>query len=282
MKQVVSVIAPSGRVNHDSWLLSKKELDPVFDLELFFDPQQNHFRFSASDEVRVENYHRANQSYAEIIWCARGGYGLSRIIEQLAPPHKIIAGFSDISILHAYNWSNTDKASYHCLMPVSFHKYDDTSKELTLDLFFTGKNAWAINVKSQQNCHLKGRLIGGNLSVLYGLIGTPYFQINEGDILFLEDLGEHYYHVDRMLWALKQAGVFNKIGGLLIGQFSDMLDKNDIGLPFRDLFLEKLPTKTPCIFGLPCGHEFTNYPLVFNRNIELTLENNTLEIAQKL
>jgi muramoyltetrapeptide carboxypeptidase len=281
----VSIIAPSGKciskdIEKSIDLLCK---DGNIDLDLRFSPMDSHYRYSATDYERLQHLNSALECNSDLIWCLRGGYGLSRILHKVNQITKPIAGFSDITALHALNWSSTNIPSYHCLMVNSYHKYDAKSRSLTQFLLKNGKVDWQFKPSNPIEFKtLEGRLIGGNLSVLAGLIGSPYFITKPGDILFLEEIAENHYHVDRMLWAMKHAGYFEDIKAVLLGQFSNMSDKNDTGISILEMIKEKANPETLIIEGLPCGHEWINYPLILNSNVILEPKaNGVVKLSQQ-
>jgi muramoyltetrapeptide carboxypeptidase len=115
-----------------------------------------------------------------------------------------------------------------------------------------------------RNKPFTGRLVGGNLSLLYALNGTPFFPVSDGDVLFIEDLDEYYYHLDRMVLSLQQSGIFNRICALLVGGMTDMKDHNTpFGYSAEEIILQHTRhIGIPVLFGIPAGHIPENKALV--------------------
>ena len=196
-------------------------------------------RFSGTDSERLEDLQNAmDDDEVRAIVCSRGGYGAVRILDKLnfekfRKSPKWLVGFSDITALHSAMQVN-GFASVHGIMTKAIAKKEN--QPMVVDAL--RKTLFGIDAMSYKaECHKlnrtgesRGTLVGGNLSVLYGLRGTP-FDINpEGKILFIEDLGERAYHIDRMVQNLRLGGVFSKISGLIVGHFSDI----DVDTSFGD------------------------------------------------
>jgi muramoyltetrapeptide carboxypeptidase len=198
------------------------------------------------------------------VFALRGGYGSGRLLPLLdstaflADP-KWIIGFSDITTIHSWA-TNLGIASLHA--PVaSTLKFTLSSDVDALWASLRGDFAFTPEVK----------ITGGNLSVLYSLLGTPYFPDVSDSRLFLEDLDEYLYHIDRMFLALKLAGVFEKADGLIIGTFDDLRDNtiadgqsidNPFGLTIKEIISEHVPYGYPIKYDNTMGHGERNYPLV--------------------
>lgn len=236
--------------------------------------------FSGSDEVRL-NELQAMLDNKEIkaILCGRGGYGLSRIIDALdftlfKKNPKWLIGFSDITLLHAHLNSQLSTASLHAPMAAAFNKDGGNNVYLnSLKNALAGKAAnysfanHALNKKGIAT----GELIGGNLCLLAHAIGTPS-QINTTNkILFLEDIGEQIYAIDRMFIQLKRSGLLKNLAGLIIGGFSDTKDtKRPFGKTVYEVIQEHLKSESyPVCFGFPVSHNKENYALKCGVKYEL-------------
>ncbi|MFT5922468.1 MAG: muramoyltetrapeptide carboxypeptidase [Flavobacteriales bacterium] len=214
----------------------------------------------------------------------RGGYGAGRLLPLLnfksAASPKWMCGFSDITALHAH-LNNAGVASFHS--PVGSTLVNAT--KASQDQFFAqlkGEERKLLSASSEINegaC--QGELMGGNLSVLFSLNGTPYFPNLKGKILFLEDLDEMRYHLDRMLLNFKLAGVFDEVAGVLIGQISEMRDNTmEFGFsndnPFGKTTFEICKhycqnLKVPVSMGFASGHEKENLTLPFGQHVKMTV-----------
>ena len=221
-----------------------------------------HHYYSGTDEERISDFQSAiDDSGVRAILCARGGYGSVRVFDQLdwtrfREQPKWIIGFSDITVFH-HILQSMDIQSIHGTMPLNF---ESNSKEaLQTMLMAAGGEPFKIQVDtSEKNKEgsAKGELIGGNLSIIYSLLGSQYAFDFRNKILFIEDLSEQYYHIDRMLHALKFHGVFEQISGLIVGGMTDMKDTEvSFGKNVYDLVLEHIEGKEiPIGFDFPCGH----------------------------
>ncbi len=252
-------------------------------------------RFSATDEERLSDLNAAfADPTIDIILCSRGGYGLQRILDRIVLPNRpkeqwpLLVGFSDVTALHAL-LSLHGVPSLHANMckDISLLPDDDTSlleerKLLTLSphslLPFSLSPFTKPLSPLNRSGEAKGPLIGGNLSVLYGLQGTPYGlnniinQCSEPPILFIEDICERHYHIDRMLHNLRMSGVFERISGLLVGQFTDCADDSSMGCTLMESIRQVVePYAFPVLFDYPAGHIASNYPLLLSAEYRLSV-----------
>lgn len=236
-----------------------------------------HHQFAGTDAQRAEDFQDAlNNPKIKAIWCARGGYGTVRIIDLLdfstfKQNPKWIIGFSDITVLHSHV-HNLGFATIHATMPLLVSQ--NTKKALqTLKLSLFGKLPSYTLKSSPFNRfgETTGELIGGNLSVLYSLMGSPTSINTTGKILFLEDLDEYLYHIDRMLQNLKRNGVFNDLNGLIIGGITQMHDnKIPFGKNAIQIVLNCVSAYNfPVVFNFPTGHIKNNNALIFGKKVAL-------------
>jgi len=252
-------------------------------------------RFSATDEERLSDLNAAfADPTIDIILCSRGGYGLQRILDRIVLPNRpkeqwpLLVGFSDVTALHAL-LSLHGVPSLHANMckDISLLPDDDTSllgerNLLTLSPHSILPFPLSPFIKPlsplNRSGEAKGPLIGGNLSVLYGLQGTPYGlnniinQCSEPPILFIEDICERHYHIDRMLHNLRMSGVFERISGLLVGQFTDCADDSSMGCTLMESIRQVVePYAFPVLFDYPAGHIASNYPLLLSAKYRLSV-----------
>jgi len=247
-------------------------------------------QFAGTDRERANDLqHALNDTNVKAVWLARGGYGTHRIIEQIklggfVENPKWVVGYSDVTVLHFFIYSGSGIATLHATMPVNFLGQTTRSFTKMLDVL-QGK---ALNYRLPShpfNCMGKseGTLLGGNLSIIYSLTGTKYFDIPKNTILFIEDLDEYLYHIDRMMMNLKLLGIFDKVAGLIVGDMSDM---NDNAIPFgknaEEIILSHIGDYGfPVVFGFKAGHANVNLPLVCGAKIkmEVTEKNSKIEFA---
>lgn len=251
--------------------------EPVYDERLFAVSGQ----FAGGDDFRAN----VLQSYLDnpdidAILCARGGYGTVRIIDKLKfdkfiNKPKWIIGYSDVTVLHA-KMQSLGFESIHASMPINFR--DNTDAALTSlinaltsqDLYYEIKNS-PLNIQGEA----EAEIVGGNISVLYSMLGSSTFPDTKGKILFLEDLDEYLYHIDRMMFAFERAGIFNGIKGLIVGGLTKMHDNNiPFGKTAEEIILERVADKgIPVCFNFPAGHIDDNRAIILGRKIRLSIQN---------
>lgn len=236
-------------------------------------------RFAGTDEARLADIKDALlDPTVDAILCSRGGYGLQRIIDQIPPVTKPIIGFSDITELHQLAAINSEP-SVHGIMCKHIASLPEESEPIVaLRKILAGEAieyTWEAHPLNR-NGEAEGVLIGGNLSVLYGLQGTRYdlrsildsrspIPDNQRPILLIEDIAERHYHIDRMLRNLRMSGVLAGIGGLIAGQFSDCEDDSSMGCTVYETIKEVVADYDyPVLFNAPIGHVEHNMPLWFN------------------
>lgn len=221
----------------------------------------------------------------KVIFSGRGGYGCLRIVDQidwslLQKNPKWICGYSDLSVFHYHINHVLKLPSLHCLMPVSFIQYDskafETSAYLTAMFLKTGTLAYELPSTFTGLNWDKHFIYGGNLSVLYSLSGANNPIIPSPSILFLEDLDEYLYHIDRMMWNLKRSGFLQKFKGLFLGSFTDIKDN---AIPFGKTAEEIIESHAAALHissyrHFPAGHIAGNFPIPFGYKVRI--QNNTL------
>lgn len=223
-----------------------------------------HQRFAGTDEERLDALHTvvADRSI-DIVMSARGGYGLSRLLhkikwKQLAKSGKQFVGYSDFTALNLGLLAQTGAISWQGPSAVSFGGQEINS--VTEEHFWTAlsSDVFDVSVKAakQPKVDVTGTLWGGNLAMIGSLLGTPYMPDIRKGILFLEDVGEHPYKVERLLWQLHHAGILDKQRAIVLAEFNDYkLTANDKGYDF-DVMVDYMrkQIKTPILTGLAHGH----------------------------
>jgi muramoyltetrapeptide carboxypeptidase len=243
--------------------------------------------FSGTDEERLSDLQRMmDDTNIHAILCARGGYGMSRIIDQLSfkkfKKHpKWIVGFSDITVLHAHLFSNYKIASLHAPMAAAFNDGEDTNAYIqSLKNALEGKPAHYECAAHPFNKtgDVEGTLVGGNLTLLAHLIGTKSDIKTKHKILFLEDVGEYLYNIDRMLVQLKRSGKLDDLAGLIIGGFTDNKDtERPFGKTVHEIIYEHVSEyEFPICFNFPVSHEKENYALKVGGNYKLSVTADTV------
>lgn len=245
-------------------------------------------QFAGSDELRTEDLQRAlDDDSIKAIFAARGGYGTVRIIDRLdfskfEKTPKWIIGFSDITVLHSHLQHKLGVASIHGQMPKSF---DDSTAEALASLrkaIFGESLDYTYQQSDFPNRSGEGygQLIGGNLAILHSILASVSDGTYENKILFIEDVGESYYNIDRMLWTMKRAGKLARLRGLIVGGFSSLKDTDpSFGQRFEEIILDKVRAYNfPVCFGYPAGHIDNNHSLVLGKNIRLHVKNEETSI----
>lgn len=237
-------------------------------------------QYAGSDEQRLSDFQQMlDNPFIQAIVCARGGYGIVRIIDSIdfstfVKKPKWIIGYSDITVLHSHIHSNFHIETIHAIMPLNF-PVDGADNEalITSKKALTGKKLFyniPHNSLSKQG-KAKGILVGGNLSLLYALSTTPSDINTSGKILFIEDLDEYLYHIDRMMLQLKRSGKLKNLVGLIVGSMTEMKDN---AVPFGKTAYEIISDAVndynyPVCMGFPAGHINDNRALILGRKITL-------------
>jgi len=245
-------------------------------------------QFAGDDELRACDFQNfLDDQNVKAIWCARGGYGTVRIIDRLdfskfQREPKWIIGFSDITVLHSHV-HKLGIATLHAQMPFNINAKTEETKNTLRDALF-GKE-YMIPFSSDHPLNRKGEtegmLVGGNLSILYALCGSPSALNTRNKILVLEDLDEYLYHVDRMMQNLKRNGMLSNLAALIVGGMSDMKD-NPIGFgkDAEAIIFEAVKEYTyPVYFGCPVGHIDDNRALKLGVDATLTIDGEVIKVS---
>jgi len=283
----VMIIAPAGimkdtaKVENGIILLQEWGLNVKLGKNLF----EQDYHFAGTDEQRLEDFQNAiDDPTVKGIWCARGGYGSVRIIDnidftkfKLDP--KWLIGFSDITALHN-EIHNLGIETIHALMPVTYKPENEEQAKALKSLkkaLFGKKLTYRISDSDyNKSGEGNGQVVGGNLSLLYSLLGSRSSIDVDGKILFIEDIGEYIYHIDRMLINLKRNGYFEKCNGLIVGGVSDVRENDvDFGKTIEEVVLDVVKDYDfPVSFDFPAGHIRDNRALILGRTINLNVKEN--------
>jgi len=245
-------------------------------------------QFAGSDDLRSTDFQRfLDDPSVKAIFAARGGYGTIRIIDRLdfsgfRNHPKWIIGFSDITVLHSHIQSLYKTESIHGQMPLTIREGSEISLDTLKKALFNEEfnYSYQSQVKNRSGAAV-GILIGGNLSLLVIMAGSVSEQDYSGKILFLEDVGEYLYSIDRMMWNLKRSGKLNNLKGLIIGGFTELKD-NDIpfGQTAEQIIMEHVKEfDYPVCFNFPAGHIQDNRALIFGRMSTLRVEDQQVHLS---
>ncbi len=281
----VAIVAPSGilknrqaEVQRAVKLLESWGLHALVGKHVF--SQDNHF--AGTDLERCEDFQKAmDNPTVSAIWAARGGYGTVRILDkldytQLKKNPKWLIGYSDITALHN-DFHNEGFETIHAMMCTSLTA-DETGLDQTIATFkkalFGEPLAYTLKDSNYNKVGVvNAPIVGGNLTMLHTMLGSKSSIDTSGKILFIEEIGEYKYHVDRMLQSLKRAGYFNNCAGVLVGDMTKMRKNTTAwGSSIEQLILDALSDYDfPIAFNMPAGHEDDNRAMILGQDVELVV-----------
>ncbi|MBL4604628.1 MAG: LD-carboxypeptidase [Flavobacteriaceae bacterium] len=291
----IIIVAPAGILKNKKNSIEKaKKLAESWGLKVLIGEhvfrQNNHF--AGTDKERANDLQKAlDNPNIKAIWGARGGYGSVRILDALdftkfKENPKWIVGYSDITAIHSHV-HNFGIETIHGMMGTSMQFDEEESKQsittLKKALFGEALSYEIPSSKHNKTGTAEGELVGGNLTLLLTMLGSESSIDTEGKILFIEEIGEYKYHIDRMLQSLKRAGYFKKCKGLIIGNMSN-IKKNTTawGSSIEELILDVVSEYDfPVLFDFPAGHEVDNRALILGRTIQLKIETITSKVIFK-
>jgi len=278
----VGIVAPASAINFEAikkavTLLSSWGLQVILSDNI----QESHFQFAGDDEKRLFSLQKMlDDPEIKCIFCARGGYGTSRIIDlinekQLIKYPKWIVGFSDITLLHCVLLKN-NICSIHGPMAINFHEEDsEISLQRLRAYLFEGEYPEISfeNIDRNKPGSASGELFGGNLTMIVNSLGTPSEIDLKYKILFLEDIDEELYRIDRMVVQLKRSNKLNHLKGLILGHFTRIGKSSDkFGQTLEEIFLEHTSNFSyPICFNAPIGHEMPNFPMIIGQSVHLNV-----------
>lgn len=279
----VTIISTARKISKEEiegakHILTAWGLNVSFGKNLFSENNQ----FAGSTEQRVEGLQNAlDDERSKAVICARGGYGTVQLIDSIdfsafIKIPKWLVGYSDVTVLHNHIQQNFAIESLHAIMPINFPKQKDDAATLSLKGALFGEAVrYDFIAEETTDCCLEGELVGGNLSIIYSLTGTNSQIDTNNKLLFIEDLDEYLYHIDRIMMNLGRAGVLKNCKGVLVGGMSSM---NDNTIPFgksaEQIILENCKIyNVPVVFGIPAGHIKNNLALIMGRKTRVEVVN---------
>jgi len=287
----IAMISVAGKVNREIVEAAKDLLETEnYIVEIGANSFGSLHMFSGTDSERASDIQKAlDDPGVKAIFFNRGGYGSLRTIMLLdwtafyLHP-KWLIGFSDITVFHSF-LSKNDLPSIHGVMPAFF--FENGARTESLDILLGLLRGKPLNYQIMPHdfnrCgKSRGVLTGGNLSLLYSLRGTILDQSLDGKVLFLEDIAEYDYHIDRMMMNLKFGGVLANLAGLVIGYFTDTKSSSvAFGSTAAEIIREAVSGYGyPVAFGFPAGHELPNYPLLMGSEVVLEVTAESVRISQ--
>ncbi|CAL2077838.1 muramoyltetrapeptide carboxypeptidase [Tenacibaculum sp. 190524A05c] len=291
---MIAIVAPAGILKNRKHVIDKaKKLAESWGLKVVIGKhvftQANHF--AGTDEQRCQDFQEAlDNPKVKAIWSARGGYGSVRILDQLdfskfKENPKWIIGYSDITAFHNHV-HNLGVETLHAMMGTSMQD-DPVDIAETIETFrkalFGEQLKYTIkSSKENRKGTAEGVLVGGNIAILASMLGSDSQMNTDGKILFIEEIGEYKYAIDRMLQSLKRAGYFNKVKGIIVGDMTK-IRKNTTpwGSSIEQLILDIVPNDIPVLFGFPAGHESDNRALIMGRTVKLSVTDRLSSVSFK-
>ncbi len=277
----IAIVSPARKISREEMapairMFTAWGLDVVEGEHLY----ASHAQFAGSDEQRKADMQRMlDDDSIRAIICARGGYGTVRIIDRLdfsrfVQHPKWIVGFSDVTVLHSHIHRHFNIETLHAIMPVNFKDKCESNPSLnSLKKALFGKELMYKSLGNELNRKgsCKGQLVGGNLSILYSLTNTNSDISTNGKILFIEDLDEYLYHLDRMMMNLRRSGKLEGMAGLVVGAMTKMHD-NEVHYEktAEEIIAQAVEDYPyPVCFHFPAGHLDDNRALILGREIRL-------------
>ena len=246
-------------------------------------------QLGGTDNERAADFQaQLDDENVKAIWCARGGYGTVRIIDALdftkfKKHPKWIMGFSDVTVLHSQ--LNIERvASLHSIMPFTVPNAPEEVKETLRKALFGETISYSIPSKSYDvKGTASGELVGGNISILYSLLGSKSAIDTKDKILFIEDLDEYLYHIDRMMYNLKRNGYFENVKGIIVGSMTDMHDNE---IPFGHNEVQIITeiakeNRIPIAFEFPAGHQSDNRTLILGQQVVFEVNESEVVLSFK-
>lgn len=241
-----------------------------------------------SIQQRVDDFNNAlSNPDVKAIWIARGGYGTIQILDLidfnvLLKYPKWIIGYSDITLIHS-KIINLGLESIHGLMPMEWTNKSLANQSSFIEVLFNPVVKMMVpNDRGIKPQEIQGTLIGGNLSILYSLLGSDDFPKTHNSILFIEEIDEYLYHFERMLYSLHRAGVLSQLKAIVVGGLTSM---NDHDIPFGKTAIQIIEERTaqysyPVIYNIPAGHVENNQSLIMGRIMNISIEESRITLTQ--
>lgn len=286
----IAIISPAGSVEipqlEQTLNLIKSNGYEVVLAENLYAKYQHGYSYAGTEKQRINDLNRAlNDPHIAAIWASRGGYGCQQLVQHIKLSEfktnpKWFIGYSDNTVIQSYLFQKGYASIHGQAIKTSGFGVTEKSYELIFDIL-KGKypdykiNSTAFNRRGET----AGVLVGGNLALIYALLGTQYSFDFKDKILFIEDIGENFYAMDRMIMSLELAGVFKKIKGLIVGGMTNMGKENENENydqsfdPFVNQLIAERVSKYdfPTAFNFPNGHIFDNRPLIIGSEVKMSV-----------
>lgn len=289
----IAVISPAGAVDATQLekgieMIKSRGFEPVLG-EHLYTKFSNGYNYAGTEKERTKDINWAlNDKEIKAVWASRGGYGCQHLIQHLKLKNftgnpKWYIGYSDNTVIQSYLLKKGFVSIHGQTIKTSSFGITDESYDLIFDIL-KGKTP-KYSLKSHQfnrKGNIQGELVGGNLALIYALLGTKYSFDFKDKILFIEDIGENFYALDRMIMSLELAGVFNKIKGLIVGGMTNMGDEKEnksYEESFDEFAYQLISDRIskynfPAVFAFPNGHIKDNRPLLIGANVKMKVDAN--------
>jgi muramoyltetrapeptide carboxypeptidase len=246
----------------------------------------SHNYFSGSDAERLSDFQSAlNDDEVKAIVCARGGYGCVRLVDRLnwsvmVDKPKWIIGFSDVTVF-LQHLNRMGVIGVHGTMPLNYSTNSEVALNSVVSVITGEKMNYTWSSDTVKDGQAIGRLLGGNLAVLTGLVGTNSMPDYSGAIMFVEEVGEHLYAIDRMFYTLSKSGILDKLSGLIVGNFSSVKDTEiPFGKTLQEIILEHFKYRPiPVAFDFPAGHCDDNRALMVGQEVVFSVQNTNCSLS---
>lgn len=287
----IAIVSPAGYVEESQLesglnLIKSKGYEPVLGAHVYgrFD---NGYPYSGTEQERIDDLNWAlNDDDISAIWASRGGYGCQHLLQHLRLKHfrqnpKWYIGYSDNTVIQSFLLKEGYASIHAQTIKTSSFGVIEEGYKMTFDILEGELPKFLVEEnKFNKKGKAEGQLIGGNLALIYALLGTKFSFNFKDKILFIEDIGENFYSIDRMLMSLELAGVFKKINGLIVGGMTNMGEEaeNKEYEESFDSFAYQLISERikkydfPTVFGFPNGHIFDNRPLIIGAEVKIKVK----------
>lgn len=278
----IRIISPSGKI--DPVFIDQAALrlsNWGFNVSIGEAAKGSYGRFGGTVAERLQDISDAYlDTNVKAILCSRGGYGVMQLLDKIDPQWVIqhpkwLIGYSDITAMHAFLQTN-GIASIHAPMARHLAEEDDRSSQSLHNMLIGKEVRYSFDADPfNREGEATGILRGGNLSMLMALRGTPYDIVPQGTLLFIEDIAEQPYHVERMLLNLKHGGVLSKLSGLIVGQFTGYEEDASMMRSLKEIIADTVAEyHYPVAFNFPVGHVTYNLPLICGATVQLKIGKN--------
>lgn len=287
----IAVISPAGAVEPSQLeqgvaMIKSRGYEPVLGEHLYASFSKG-YNYAGTEQERIQDINWAlNDEEISAIWASRGGYGCQHLVEHLKLDNfkknpRWYIGYSDNTVIQSYLLKKGFASIHGQTVKTSSFGVTEESYDLIFDILEGAKPEYTFTSHQlNKTGTVEGQMTGGNLALIYALLGTKYSFKFKNRILFIEDTGESFYALDRMIMSLELAGVFNKISGLIVGGMTNMGDEKE-NIQYKESFDDQAyglisdriaKYDFPVLFGFPNGHIKDNRPLIIGGNIKMNIK----------